>query len=526
MTRLISLILVFSLCLMLFGCTPVTIPPEETTAADPSITIDYPPTPTGLSPLPNAYTAEDLVSAYEEHLQWTDSLDREWDCIYRIPQILPFSEDAARCQAEINEDFFHLLEQEIKCYQDGFSPWCVGLDYQVYLYEDILSVVICTDLGYAKGYDVYCFDLENGWLMDTGDFLAKKDINRQDYNQSLYQFAQATFLEMSGPKEDAPDPEFYQQQMDKTLSNENLANAKLYTDNDGTVRILLQIYALAGEDSYGHLLKFPMELIEERILNWSIPDYPKLSYEEYFSEIRNYPYNERGEFLEYGYYRSTWHTSDGYCEIWLQDSKIFAGSSLSGHYVQVGEETYSEDTTFIVGCDEQWIYVIEDNTTLFRMDYRGENRQVLFVDETGKIATYGFSTTVYVRDGSVLFFMAGAGDDYGFYRLYLHDMTLDLLYTTPIKSYLLAPYSNQEITWYCDNPEFEALYDKLMSDPTSKYSQMDPDGNSAKLEISSDYKTPIEYDYYYNAKTGKLLEQPLYGERSWGNANWAWWLED
>jgi len=156
--------------------------------------------------------------------------------------------------------------------------------------------------------------------------------------------------------------------------------------------------------------------------------------------------------------------------------------------VQIGTEIF--ENTKVTCCDEYWVYLIKDNKELFRIDYNGENRQTLHVDESQKIAPFD-PTYTHVRDNSVLFFVAAAGSDYGIYRLYLPDMTLDLLHTSEEKPKLYVPYSNFEITWSC--------------------------------QVENAGKNTQEIYYYYNSQTGELLERPVYGGRSWDYSAWAWW---
>ena len=227
------------------------------------------------------------------------------------------------------------------------------------------------------------------------------------------------------------------------------------------------------------------------VLNWEIPNYPQLSYDEYFSETRYYYYvADALESAKQLYYWGGWRNEKDKCEVWMEDGKILAGRSDSGKFVQVGTEFY--ENTKIAFCDEFWIYAIKDRTELFRIDYNGENRQILYVDETQRIVPFE-PTAIHVRDNCVLFFVAAAGSEYGIYRLYLPDMTVDLLYTTEAAPYLYEPYSNFEITW----------------------------SSAIKKVVNNIY----EIDYYYNCLTGELLERPVYGERSWGNITWPWWEE-
>lgn len=268
---------------------------------------------------------------------------------------------------------------------------------------------------------------------------------------------------------------------------------------------------------------------EPSVLSWEIPDYPEMSYEEYFSTVRLYGYEEREWPEDYYYYASVWRNGEDRCELWFQQGKLLAGSSLDGKYVQVGSETYDDDD-LIVACNEEWIFLVLDGTDLIRMDYHGENREILFVDESGKISEHELSGPAYIRDGCVLFFMAGAGDDYGIYRLYLPDMTLDLLVTSKESIWLLDPYSSHELSWFINNPEFSALCKRILENPPEKYQHMlvdgKPQGNAFYLEIARDHKTPWEIDYYYNTLTGEKLEQGLYGDRSWGLMAKAWWLDE
>jgi hypothetical protein len=248
-----------------------------------------------------------------------------------------------------------------------------------------------------------------------------------------------------------------------------------------------------------------------------------LSYEEYFSTVRTYGYDERDWAEDYYYYFGGWSNGKDFCDVWFQNGKLLAGDNLNGISVQVGAELYDKDDQ-IVACNEEWIFLLVNGKELIRMDYRGETCETLFVDETGKISK---QDRAYIRDGCVLLFMAGAGDGYGIYRLYLPDMTLDLLVTSEEQLWLLDPYSNHEVSWYIRNPEFQAVYQSILADPQPPYDEMIANEiPQLHLRISEDYNLPLEIDYYYNTLTGERLKQGLFGERSWGWEARAWWLED
>ena len=279
------------------------------------------------------------------------------------------------------------------------------------------------------------------------------------------------------------------------LGDDRVTQYAVYRTEECWVRVILKQtktgnIITACERAKNNIMSEPGENVEGVVLYWKLPNYPQLSYDDYFSKTRYYYYPDQGESPAQQFYWGGWHARQDKCEVRMEDGKIFAGPSLNGEYVQVGTETH--ENTSIVCCDEFWIYAIKDRKELFRIDYAGKNRQTLYVDETEKIMASERNT--HVRENSVLFFTAAAGSDYGIYRLYLHDMTLDLLYTTESRPTLYDPYSNFEISW---------------SSPVKKV-------------VNDVY----EIDYYYSCATGILLERPVIGDRSWGNTTWPWWEDD
>ena len=249
----------------------------------------------------------------------------------------------------------------------------------------------------------------------------------------------------------------------------------------------------------------PAELLTS--IPWEVPELAAMTYEAYFSEIHLYGYPLGGSNIV---------DADGH---WggLGDNSHFVslrkdGTLIIGHDdtpLRVGTQTY--ENVYVAAADERWIYLIEDGRELFRIDYFGQNRQTLFVDETGKMPVDATTKLgrISLAENCVLFFAAGAGDGYGIYRLYLPDMTLDLMATSETKPMLLRPYSNHEITWIEENPAFDTLYEQLMNDPNSEYSKME---YGADVAISCGEGVPMEYDYYYNSFTKEKYRIPFCGD--------------
>ena len=262
----------------------------------------------------------------------------------------------------------------------------------------------------------------------------------------------------------------------------------------------------------------PAEMLTS--IPWEVPEPVTLTYEAYFSEIHLYGYPLGGSNMvdtngNWGGLGDNFHSvylrKDGTLIVYHDDTPL-----------RVGTQTY--ENVYVAAADERWIYMIEDGRELFRIDYFGENRQTLFVDETGKMHVDSTSELGHISlaENCVLFFAAGAGDGYGIYRLYLPDMTLDLMATSEAMITLLRPYSNHEITWLQDNPAFDTLYEQLMNDPNSEYSKME---YGADVAVACGEGVPMEYDYYYNSCTKEKYRIPFYGDTQHPERyhGYVWW---
>lgn len=170
-----------------------------------------------------------------------------------------------------------------------------------------------------------------------------------------------------------------------------------------------------------------------------------------------------------------------------------------------------------VTADLNWIYGITSQSELVRVSYSGEERQVLYTDQSGLLWALSIAedifAPVYLADGCALFFLAGADDGIGIYRLYLPDQTLDILYdaipTDAIQLFMSAPISNVEVRWSQGNPDFFARYEALTNDPNSGYDPQKIGESECIGMVELDFDMYSASEYYYNTITGDLYEMPF-----------------
>ncbi len=170
----------------------------------------------------------------------------------RIPKLLPFSEDASACQAEIQNEFDPWVEQIRTEMADGFSSMTAAIDYEAYLNDTIFSLVIhaCSMIDLCS-YRVYNFDIETGKRLDIAELMNKLQIT--DYTQKVTQIAQDAFdaqLENCSDEYLEREQDILAEQKGKNNSKENIEKAMPYVAEDGKVMVVINIYSIAGAEKY------------------------------------------------------------------------------------------------------------------------------------------------------------------------------------------------------------------------------------------------------------------------------------
>lgn len=230
-------------------CSNYQPPTEETEASEPAETTT--------ATIPPVDISSDIpVSTHTvETLTWTDSVGNENDFFFRIPAIDPFSPDAEEAQQEILDEFLPILEENRQTAEDGYSNHLTRVDYTAEVCENILSLLIVTDTAYdASYYRVYNFDLETGKRLTPSQTAERFGLAPENYLPVLAEAAEQRFREMYGEDPEAfYDPEFYLQQLDATLQEENLSQSLVYITGY-QLNAIIDIASIAGADSYWHIL--------------------------------------------------------------------------------------------------------------------------------------------------------------------------------------------------------------------------------------------------------------------------------
>ena len=142
--------------------------PADEPAAEPTSE----PTP---EPTPEP-SAEDIVyTAHEVHLQGADSVGNEYDVTYRIPAFSLAYEDALEAYEDLMEWLMPYIEEQQANDAAGYSILISRLDYEVWVWEDVLTLQITVDTDWSQSYfKIYSVDINTGEfeaLSEKGDVL-------------------------------------------------------------------------------------------------------------------------------------------------------------------------------------------------------------------------------------------------------------------------------------------------------------------------------------------------------------------
>ena len=288
--------------------------------------------------------------------------------------------------------------------------------------------------------------------------------------------------------------------------------------------LLLMMAACAQTDPGATISPVPSQTADSLTAPDELPWDPpagEQTYDEYFAKQIDYGYGEDS------YYTTVprgWELMNGY-QAMYEDGVLFVRSSATGERLWNVAEL---ENFRVLCCRPDWIYGVQNGTDLVRIDYYGKNQETIFTDSTGLLGE--LNGQLWLGDGKLTYFWAGADGGLGLYRMYLPECRADLLRTIPqekaeklyFASYTgtrkndeawqlgdLFPVSNQECTWSQGNPAFYELYVSLMSN-----SQYFPDGIDTDAELAYTMQQRISAAFhsypliccYYSAADDTYLE--------------------
>lgn len=210
-----------------------TLPPETTA---PRIEIDY----------------KNLVTD-----AFTDALIDEYnyEYCYHIPQFNLNGESAQQVNDRIFEQFYNILQWDVYPSMEKYDyTEIIQIAYNWGYHNNYASVVIQRTSDWsASFYDVFTVSLDTGREVSAEELLAEFGVDREAFYDLVHDRLEQYWDErnsFSYPE----GGDFFEDRVKRTLADANVRTAIPYVNPNGGLSFVVNIYSLAGADSYYHLI--------------------------------------------------------------------------------------------------------------------------------------------------------------------------------------------------------------------------------------------------------------------------------
>lgn len=267
MKRIFAILLLLSFCFSLGGCGLLNLRPEDASVSDspdqPASEEDSK-TPETTLPLTEAPT-EPQLSETEPSTEppipqvtvsdaYVDTLEYEgWFCCYHIPKFDMDSPETESLNRAIYMELYDLLEKNVYEYPE--QPFLFSMHYSWVQVENIVSLLVYAQADWGiEVYKVYHAYADGSGVVPREELLEFLGYTRDEFyamvQPKLEEYYRSSYSGYPGSETD----EYYQMQLQNTISYENVAKVMPYISVNGELCCVATIYSLAGADAYDHLV--------------------------------------------------------------------------------------------------------------------------------------------------------------------------------------------------------------------------------------------------------------------------------
>ena len=193
-----------------------------------------------------AYDTDQTIWMYDVET----GLDQELPLAFHIPQVNLESTDAEAVNREIYNTLYPNVQKAISVIGSYEVLECGSIAYRAVVNGDILSLLVISSMypyeSPSTSYLAYNFSLSKGTLLTTEAVAAAAGYTVDDYTLRARQ-AMGSYIHLTFPGETAQNygDVFVQElnnDLDRTLSDENVQNGQLFLDEKGNLRLVAALY--------------------------------------------------------------------------------------------------------------------------------------------------------------------------------------------------------------------------------------------------------------------------------------------
>lgn len=210
----------------------------------------------------SASVAVDFEKLVSDAAVETVFVDDDWCYCYHIPQFNLPGDQAQQINRKMADHCDDLLDQYV--YPSVRDYGYAEIEQMIYdwgYHRDLASVVLeSTHMWGGAEYDVYTISISTGQEVAVDTLLAVYGLDLEGFHELVHARLRQYWDERSDWRENT-GAEFFDDRVDRTLSDENIRSAVPYINSEGGLSFVANIYSLAGGDSYYHRInaKGPIE---------------------------------------------------------------------------------------------------------------------------------------------------------------------------------------------------------------------------------------------------------------------------
>lgn len=193
-----------------------------------------------------------ITVGLSETFSYTDKTGNVYNAVYKIPKIDIDSEDAEAANEEINEKYlndFASANNEVAAHN---SLTCDSLDYDCYQDDTLLSVLIRrVYFSHTVDYSVYNFNVKTGRRLSSE---ALCEAVGKSYDSAMATLESKLKYDYAGKYATASQPKNYEEDLKKTMSEDNLKASLFFLDSKGKLNAVCKEYTSVGTGEFSVVL--------------------------------------------------------------------------------------------------------------------------------------------------------------------------------------------------------------------------------------------------------------------------------
>ena len=186
--------------------------------------------------------------AKEETFDYTDRAGNVYKTTYLIPRINLVGADADMINKEITEKYYKDFIAAENEQANRSSLTCDSLGYERFINGNVLSVVIKrVYYSHSVDYTVYSFNTSTCTLLDSKGVVTAIGRSYPEVKEQIRAELEKDYVNKYNT---ANPPQYYKENYEKTLSDDNMEKAKIYINEKGKITAVCKEYASVGNGEF------------------------------------------------------------------------------------------------------------------------------------------------------------------------------------------------------------------------------------------------------------------------------------